>query len=189
MVITATSENRSIVDLEPVLIHFIREKIAQRLRLWSVGCRQRPEGNRCLEKHSHRKHQVLIKGCLEPPYLLTARVFSIYVPQLQGIKEMECLSSRTECLLLHPIQQTTSSLSFFLVLRAKHPRHANDHARDWRRETGVSWLRHSTLACTPLTKSDDTRQGRWRAWQSLSENRSFIWIIQESRRGIATISL
>ena len=25
---------------------------------------------------------------------------------------------------------------FFLVRRAKRPRHANDHARDWRRETG-----------------------------------------------------
>ena len=29
---------------------------------------------------------------------------------------------------------TTSSLSFFLVRRAKRPRHANDHARNWRRE-------------------------------------------------------
>ena len=28
---------------------------------------------------------------------------------------------------------TTSSLSFFLVRRAKRPRHANDHVRDWRR--------------------------------------------------------
>ena len=27
------------------------------------------------------------------------------------------------------------SLSFFFVRRAKRPRHANDHARDWRRET------------------------------------------------------
>ena len=25
---------------------------------------------------------------------------------------------------------------FFLVRRAKHPRHAKDHARDWRREMG-----------------------------------------------------
>ena len=30
---------------------------------------------------------------------------------------------------------TTSSLSFFLVRREKRARHANDHARDWRRET------------------------------------------------------
>ena len=80
------------------------KKIAPILRLWSVGCSQRPEGDRYLEKHFHRKHQVLIKGCLEPPYLLTARVFSIYVRQFHGIWEMECLSSRTACLLLHPIQ-------------------------------------------------------------------------------------
>ena len=33
-------------------------------------------------------------------------------------------------------KQTTSSLSFFLVRRAKPTRHANDHACDWRRETG-----------------------------------------------------
>ena len=60
---------------------------------------------------------------------------------------------------------TTSSLSFFLVRRAKRPRHANDHACDWRREKGeaaalvsrVSRLRRSTLAraCTPLTKSEE----------------------------------
>ena len=66
---------------------------------------------------------------------------------------------------------TTSSLSFFLVRRAKRPRHANDHARDGWRETGealfssqaaalvsrVSRLRRSTLAraCTPLTKSEE----------------------------------
>ena len=31
---------------------------------------------------------------------------------------------------------TTSSLSFFVVRRVKRPRHANDHARDCRRETG-----------------------------------------------------
>ena len=48
--------------------------------------------------------QVLIKGCLEAPYLLTARVFSIYVPHFQGISEMECLSPSTARLLLYPIQ-------------------------------------------------------------------------------------
>ena len=48
--------------------------------------------------------QVLIKGCLEPTYLLTARVFSIYVPHFQGISEIECLSPRTARLLLYPIQ-------------------------------------------------------------------------------------
>ena len=81
------------------------KKVAQLPRLWSVGCRQRPEGDGCLGKHFHRKHQVLIKGCLElATYLLTARVCSIYVPNFQGIWEMECLSPRTACLLLHPIQ-------------------------------------------------------------------------------------
>ena len=56
------------------------------------------------------------------------------------------------------------SLSLTLVRREKRPRHANDHARDWRRETGEAvvvsrvWrLRCSTLAraCTPLTKSEE----------------------------------
>ena len=65
---------------------------------------------------------------------------------------------------------------FWLVRRAKRPRHAHDHARDRRRETGeerqkrslfssravvlvsrVSRLRRSTLVrtCTPLTKSEE----------------------------------
>ena len=35
------------------------------------------------------------KGCLEAPYLLTARVISIYAPHFQGIWEMECFSPRT----------------------------------------------------------------------------------------------
>ena len=56
---------------------------------------------------------------------------------------------------------------FFLVRRTKRPRHANDHARDWRRETGkavlvsrVSQLRRSTLACacTTLTKSEEKKR-------------------------------
>ena len=66
---------------------------------------------------------------------------------------------------------TKSRLFFFLVCRAKRPRHSNDHARDWRRETGealfssraaalvsrVSWLPSSMLsrACTSLTKSEE----------------------------------
>ena len=56
---------------------------------------------------------------------------------------------------------------FFLVLRAKRPRHANDHTRDWRHETGEarqkrvslfpSRPRFSTLAhaCTPFTISEE----------------------------------
>ena len=31
---------------------------------------------------------------------------------------------------------TTSSLSFFLIRPAKRVRYANEHVRDWRRETG-----------------------------------------------------
>ena len=66
---------------------------------------------------------------------------------------------------------TKSRLFFFLVCWAKRPRHANDHARDWRRETGealfssraaalvsrVSWLPRSMLsrACTSLTNSEE----------------------------------
>ena len=42
-----------------------------------------------------------MKGCLEAPCLLTARVFSIYVPHFQGIWEIECLFPRRECLLFH----------------------------------------------------------------------------------------
>ena len=44
---------------------------------------------------------MLVKGRLEAPYLLIARVFSIYLPHFQGIWEVECLSPRTACLLLH----------------------------------------------------------------------------------------
>ena len=66
---------------------------------------------------------------------------------------------------------------FFLGPSSRRPRHANDHARDWRRKTGevrkkrvslspsraaalvsrVSRLRRSTLtrACTSLTKSEE----------------------------------
>ena len=56
MAITARSENRSIVDLEQVWVHFISEKNLSASALEMVGCRQRPEDNRCLGKHLHRKH-------------------------------------------------------------------------------------------------------------------------------------
>ena len=80
MALFARSENRSsdIVDLEQVLIRFIIEHdhsasalVNGRLRAmtwrrWMFG-----------KKHLRRKYEVLVKGCLEAPYLLTARVFSI----------------------------------------------------------------------------------------------------------------
>ena len=65
------------VDLEQVLIYF----------MWSLGSRQWPEGDRCLGKHLHRQYLMLIKGCLETPYLLTDRVFSICVPHFQGTEK------------------------------------------------------------------------------------------------------
>ena len=56
--------------------------------------------------------------------------------------------------------ETASSLSFFLIRRAKHARKATDHARDWKSETSVL-VSHALLAasmlvcgCTPLTKSE-----------------------------------
>ena len=54
---------------------------------------------------------------------------------LQRYQPLDILKSRlplfgfTSC-------KTTSSLSFFLVRRSKRARQANDHARDWRHETG-----------------------------------------------------
>ena len=55
---------------------------------------------------------------------------------LSGLKALtySVNSNGTELAPLHT--QTTSSLSFFLVHRSKRARHANNQARDWRRETG-----------------------------------------------------
>ena len=50
----------------------------------------------------HRKQQVLVKDCLEASDLLTARVFSIFIPHFPGIWEMECLSPRNVYPLLQP---------------------------------------------------------------------------------------
>ena len=80
MALIARSENRSsdIVDLEQVLIRFIIEHdhsasalVNGRLqgmtwRRWMFG-----------KKHLRLKYEVLVKVCLEAPYLLTAGMFSI----------------------------------------------------------------------------------------------------------------
>ena len=103
MAITARSENSSsdIVDLDKVLIYFISENDhsvsvlvisrvkAMTRRRWMFG------------KASSSRAPSAGKGCLEAPYLLTARVFSNYVPHFQGIWEMEYLSPSTACLLLY----------------------------------------------------------------------------------------
>ena len=82
MAITARFQNRSsgIFDLEQVLIHFISEndRSASALVIGMVQAVTRRRWMFNLGKHLHRQHQVLVKGCLEAPYLLTARVFSIY---------------------------------------------------------------------------------------------------------------
>ena len=48
--------DRSIVDLAQVLIYFISENNRPASALVIGGCRQRPEGDRCLGKHLHRKY-------------------------------------------------------------------------------------------------------------------------------------
>ena len=77
MAITARSENPSsdIVDLEHVLIHFISENdhsvsVLVISRVKAVTRRRSMFG-----KASSSQAQLLVKGCLEAPYLLTARVF------------------------------------------------------------------------------------------------------------------
>ena len=80
MALIATSENRSsdIVDLQQVLIRFIIEHDhsasalvngrlqAMTWRRWMFG-----------KKHLRLKYEVLVKVCLQAPYLLTAGMFSI----------------------------------------------------------------------------------------------------------------
>ena len=74
MTITARSENRSIVDLDQVLIHFISQNDNSASPLVIV------RGQVTTRRRYMFLRQVLIKGCLEAPNLLPARVFSIYVP-------------------------------------------------------------------------------------------------------------
>ena len=89
------------IDLEQVLIHFISENDNSAspfvILRGQVTTRKR-------KMFGKAPSSVLIKGCLVAPYLLTARVFSIDVPHLQGISETECLSPRTARLLLYQIQ-------------------------------------------------------------------------------------
>ena len=81
-------------------------------------------------------------GCL-----LTARVFSIYVPHFQGI--------------------SGDGMSFS------------------QNSAPFTFIRSSCSAL--FTIIDGRRQRRLRAWRSSSENRSCIWMIKESRRGIASL--
>ena len=89
------------IDLEQVLIHFISENDNSASRFVILRGQVTTGKGQMFGK---APSSVQIKACLEAPYLLTVRVFSIYVPHFQGISEMECLSPRTARLLLYPIQ-------------------------------------------------------------------------------------
>ena len=58
-----------------------------------------------------------------------------------------------------------SSLSFFLVRRAKRERHANDHARDWRRETGKARKKRDYLQ-SQRECSSDFLAWKLKCWQA-----------------------
>ena len=82
-----------IVDLEQVLIRFINENFCSASALVIGRVLEMTRRRRMLGKHLHRNHQLLLgKGFLEAPYLLTARVFSKYLPHFQWIWEMKCPS-------------------------------------------------------------------------------------------------
>ena len=95
---------------------------------------------------------VLSKSQLDSPSHFTSNLSPEAVENLK----QELSSTKVT---LH-LDYNTSSLSFFLVRRAKHARHANDLARDWRHETLFFILGlppSSTLSrgFPPLTKPDE----------------------------------
>ena len=75
-------------------------------------------------------------------------------------------------LFINSLLDTTSSLSFFLVHRAKRARHVNDHARDWRRETGEARKKRVTLfsfrAAALVSRVSRLRRSSARALPSLN---------------------
>ena len=143
-------------------------------------------------------------GCLEAPYLLTARVFSIYVPHFQGNRpfpsspeplyqnEVKCLAFDME-IIFHSHENEThfhkKGGALGLVLKARV-----FATRKWPIEKSSfsqnSMPSTSSSSCSALFNIiDGTTQSRWRAWRSSSENRCCIWMIKESRRGIGTVFL
>ena len=82
MAISASAENHSMFDLEQILTHFISEKNSLSCCAcdWQ-GARNDQKAIVIWKSIVYRKHQVLIEGCLEVPYLL----FSINIPHYQGI--------------------------------------------------------------------------------------------------------
>ena len=137
MTITARSENRSIVDLEQVLIHFISENDNSASPLVIVW-----------GQVTTKRRQMFGKA---PSSSANKRLFRTYL-------SVVCQS------VFH--------------LRTSFP-------RDFRNGMSFSQYRApftlSDPAAVPLfTIIDGTRQSRWWAWRSSSENRSCIWMIKES---------
>ena len=138
LAITARSENCSLgtVDQEQVLIHFISETGAQLLLLWSVGCRQWLEGERCSEKHLHSQHQMLIKGCLEALNIsVDCQIVFRLRTSFPRDWEMECLSPRTACRLLH--HRAPMPYLLWSMHETKHMAGAAIFVRQW----WFGWLR------------------------------------------------
>ena len=110
MATTARSENRSsdIFDLEQVLIHFIIENFSENDHSASVLVISRVQAmtrrRRMFGKASSSQAQSASKRLFGSSLSVdcqSVRVFSIYLPHFQRIWEMECLSHRTACPLLH----------------------------------------------------------------------------------------
>ena len=80
-------------------------------------------------------------------------VTSRHIEREKALLPVDLCCSKTPLLKLYltTAARVDCEQSLFLVRRAKRPRHANDHARDWRRETGEARRpRFSRLAASPL---------------------------------------
>ena len=136
--------------------------------------------------------------------LLTARVFSIYVPHFRGNRpfpsspgplfqnEGRCSAFDMEIIFHSHVNKThfhKKGCALGLVLKVRV-----FGTRRWPIEKS-SFIQNSMPSTSSSSFSalftiiDGTTQSRWRAWRSSSENRSCIWMVKESRRGIATVFL
>ena len=141
---------------------------------------------------------------MEAPYLLTARVFSIYVPHFPGDRpfpsspvplyqnEVKCSAFDMEIIFHSHANKThfhKRGCALGLVLKVRV-----FGTRKWPIEKS-SFFQNSMPSISSSSFSalftiiDGTTQSRWRAWRSCSENRSCIWMIKESRRGKAIVFL
>ena len=139
---------------------------------------------------------------MEAPYLLTVRVFSIYVPHFQGNRPFSSSPG--------PLYQNEVNRSAFDMEMIFHSHANKTHFRDKGCALGLvlevrvfgtrkwpveksSFSQHSMSSTSSsrwsalFTIIDGSIQSRWRAWRSSSENRYCIWMIKVSRRGIGTV--